>query len=391
MTDREQALREEIGRLNRIIKVLMDRVENNLSLHGTSDFSLFQSKIVLENQVKQRTAQLDAALRDNEKMNRALKESEAKFRAVLDQSMVGIVITEEGAFSYVNPKFADIFGYSEEEIMHLRPVDIAVRDERSFVKKQFRKGFADESQEIRFTFHGMRKDGRVVHVEVAGSPPTEIGGQRAIIAVITDITERSRVEEEMRVLQAQLREQAIHDPLTGLLNRRALEESLSRELIRALRRSEPLSVIICDLDHFKTINDTYGHLIGDEVLKGFGALLKKQTRGSDICCRYGGEEFVLVCPHMTDAKALERAEQLRRDCASMAFGFGATPLRVTASFGVATFPQHGRTGEALLNAADHALYAAKDAGRNQVKCYIGDNEAAGPSGETAWPASHSSI
>lgn len=377
MTDKETALHDEIARLNKIIEVLMDRVENNLSLQSSSYFGLFQSKILLENQVKQRTRELDAALRKIEKMNRVLKESEAKFRAVLDQSLVGIVITEQGSFSYVNPKFTEIFGYSEQELAGIHPIDLAFREDRSLVRQQLRKAFAEKIHELRFTFRGLRKDGTTVYIEVAGSAPTQIAGHRSIIAVITDITQRVHAEQEMRALQVQLQEQAIHDPLTGLLNRRALEDSLGRELIRATRQRDPLSLIICDLDHFKAVNDSHGHLAGDEVLKKFAALLKEQTRGSDICCRYGGEEFVLVCPRMTQAKAAERAELLRERCAALPFIFSGKLLPVTASFGVASFPQHGNTGDQLIRAADRALYAAKDAGRNRVYCYTG---------ETVWAA-----
>lgn len=384
MADSEMDLRAEIARLNKIIEVLMDRVENNLSLRPTTYFGLFQGKIVLENQVRQRTLELNAALREIEKINRVLKESEAKFRAVLDQSLVGIVITEQGSFSYVNPKFTEIFGYSEDELAHIRPIDLAIEEDRPLVSKQLRKAFAGRIHEVRFTFRGTRKDGAAVHVEVAGSPPTRIAGHRSIIAVVTDITERVRVEKEMQALQAQLREQAVHDPLTGLLNRRALEASLGRELIRAARHGDPLSLVICDIDRFKSINDTHGHQAGDEVLKTFAGLLNRATRSGDICCRYGGEEFVLVCPRMTLAKAAERAEQLRETCAALPFDCGDAVLQVTASFGVAAFPRHGDTGDLLIRSADRALYAAKNAGRNQVKCYA-DTE----SGEFAWAASRS--
>lgn len=384
MTDAEQVLRAEIVRLNKIIEVLMDRVENNLSLRPTSYFGLFQAKIVLEKQVRQRTLELDAALREMGKINRVLKESEAKFRAVLDQSLVGIVITEQGSFSYVNPKFTEIFGYSEGELAHIRPIDLAIEEDRSLVKKQLRKAFAGRIHELRFTFRGMRKDGVIVHVEVAGSPPARIAGHRSIIAVVTDITERVRVEKEMQTLQAQLREQAVHDPLTGLLNRRALDDSLARELIRATRQGDPLSLVICDIDRFKAINDAHGHQVGDGVLKTFAGLLNRAIRGSDICCRYGGEEFVLVCPRMPLAKAAERAEHLRETCAALPFDCGDAVLRVTASFGVAAFPDHGDSADRLIRSADRALYAAKNSGRNRVECYAGAEP-----GEFVWAASRS--
>lgn len=186
---------------------------------------------------------------------------------------------------------------------------------------------------------------------------------------------RRRTEElekalhEVQVLQAQLREQAIHDPLTGLYNRRYLDETLGRELIRAERYGHPLGVIMGDLDRFKVVNDHYGHPAGDGVLRVFGGLLQHAARGSDICCRYGGEEFLLILIDTALPDALKRAEHLRAAIAALPVTCGTSAIHVTASFGVAVFPEHGKTGAALIAAADAALYAAKNAGRDQVKGY----------------------
>jgi diguanylate cyclase (GGDEF)-like protein len=162
------------------------------------------------------------------------------------------------------------------------------------------------------------------------------------------------------------RRQSTRDALTGLYNRRYLEETLGRELILAERHGQPVSVIMADLDHFKAVNDRYGHLGGDEVLRVFGDLMKRQVRGSDIYCRYGGEEFLLVLPHMSTENAIERAEQLRSAMAAAPVPYGDSAIAVTASFGVATFPRDGRTGDELIAAADSALYLAKETGRNRV-------------------------
>lgn len=185
---------------------------------------------------------------------------------------------------------------------------------------------------------------------------------------------RRRTEElekalhEVQALQTQLREQAIRDPLTGLYNRRYLDETLGRELIRAERLGHPLGVIMGDLDRFKAVNDRYGHPAGDEVLRVFGGLLQHAARGSDICCRYGGEEFLLALFDTALPDVLKRAEQLRAAFAATPVLCGTSAIRLTASFGVAVFPEHGRTGAALIAAADAALYVAKDAGRNRVEC-----------------------
>ncbi len=356
--------RAEIARLNKIIRVLMDRAERSTSADG-SDFSQFQATIMLEEQVRSRTAQLQAALQENERINRTLRESEAKYRGVVGQSLVGIATIEEGRISYSNAKFDTIFGYSAEEVRRLGALDIVAEADRAFVADSLRMRMSGEVDHVVHVFRGQRKDGAEVDIESHGSA-VELDGRRLLISVVMDITERTRAEREVGALQEQLREQATRDALTGLHNRRYLEEWLGRELIRAGRAGHPVSLIMSDLDHFKAVNDACGHLAGDEELRVFGDLMKRHARESDICCRYGGEEFLLVLPGMPEENAIERAELLRRELATTPVDCDTSRIAVTASFGVATFPRDGRTGDDLIAAADDAMYAAKAAGRNRV-------------------------
>jgi diguanylate cyclase (GGDEF)-like protein/PAS domain S-box-containing protein len=168
-------------------------------------------------------------------------------------------------------------------------------------------------------------------------------------------------------LRETLRQQAIRDPLTGLFNRRYMEESLEREVRRAARHANLLGVMMLDIDHFKRVNDSFGHVVGDMLLRAIGALLLSHTRGEDIACRYGGEEFTLILPDSSLADTWKRAEQLRSAVKQLRVRHGGEPLGiVTISVGVASFPEHGVVPEALLRAADHALYQAKAAGRDRV-------------------------
>jgi diguanylate cyclase (GGDEF)-like protein len=179
------------------------------------------------------------------------------------------------------------------------------------------------------------------------------------------VGERSRAIDALAQALKTLREEAIRDPLTNLYNRRFLHDYLSRELARAKREGIRVAVIMIDLDHFKRVNDTAGHGAGDEVLVQLAALLKRHIRGSDIACRLGGEEFTLVLPNATLQSARSRADaicQAVREESVLLMG-------VTASLGVATFPESAAEADALLHAADLALYQAKARGRNQVRVF----------------------
>jgi diguanylate cyclase (GGDEF)-like protein len=164
-----------------------------------------------------------------------------------------------------------------------------------------------------------------------------------------------------------LHEQSIRDPLTGLYNRRFLEEFLLRELARADRKKHALSVITLDIDHFKRINDTLGHGAGDVVLRRVGLLLQGYVRESDIACRVGGEEFSLLLPEASMQIAAQRAENIRGGVHDLRLKYDGHNLgAVTISLGVAAFPEHGTTPDALIRAADQALYDAKSRGRDRV-------------------------
>lgn len=181
------------------------------------------------------------------------------------------------------------------------------------------------------------------------------------------VGERSRAMDRLKEALQDVRAQAVTDPLTNLLNRRYLGEFLPRELIRAKRQGDSLAVIMIDLDHFKEINDRFGHDAGDLVLMQVATLLKAHIRGSDIACRYGGEEFALVLPDTTLEGARGRAENIRAAVKRLELNHDGRPIdHFAASFGIALFPLHAAEPDALLRASDEALYEAKRAGRDRV-------------------------
>ena len=200
-------------------------------------------------------------------------------------------------------------------------------------------------------------------------PPTEVEEARLsdLLALATAAAEQAALAVANLELREKLREQAIRDPLTGLYNRRFLEESLKNEIRRLGRKGDTLGLLMIDLDHFKSFNDTLGHEAGDAFLRALGRFIAAHVRAEDIACRYGGEEFTVLMPSAGEEQLVRRAEELR----SLASGVGrhasgAPPQLVTLSIGAALFPHHGSTPAALLRAADEALYRAKAEGRNKV-------------------------
>lgn len=172
---------------------------------------------------------------------------------------------------------------------------------------------------------------------------------------------------EIQSLQHQLTEQANRDPLTGTYNRRYLDATLPRELARCWRDGLPLSLILIDIDHFKRVNDTFGHPAGDEVIRSLAGLLQAQSREGDVVCRHGGEEFLVMLPNMAHDAAVARAERFRLAFADFVIPVATDQtLRATLSAGVATTPTHGNDQSTLLRNVDDALYRAKKMGRNRV-------------------------
>jgi diguanylate cyclase (GGDEF)-like protein len=176
-----------------------------------------------------------------------------------------------------------------------------------------------------------------------------------------------RQTQELVESEARLRELSHHDPLTGLLNRRYLEEIFTREMLLAARKGYTIGVIMADIDHFKQFNDTHGHAAGDAVLVQVANFLRNHVRESDFTCRYGGEEFLMILPEATREITQIRAEHIREEIRELKVQYeGQTLEAITLSLGVAMFPQHGSTKDVLFSAVDHALYRAKNEGRDRV-------------------------
>ena len=205
----------------------------------------------------------------------------------------------------------------------------------------------------------------VLHLRYESPPGQTKDSDRVLAVTVAD--QIALALANLRLHQS-LREQSIRDPLTGLYNRRYMEDALERELRRAERHKTPVAVVVMDIDHFKDINDTLGHEAGDAFLAAFGEFLRARIRKEDMPCRYGGEEFVVILPGASLAHASARVAELREATKRLSVDYqGRTLGPVTLSFGIAVFPDHATTERSLLRAADASLYRAKQRGRDRVE------------------------
>lgn len=308
---------------------------------------------------------------------RERQKAERRYRALFEQSHDAVYLHDKGGNHLeVNQRAADMLGYTRQELTSLSARDISdQKEDTDHVLERLLQGESIPLYERTLR----KKDGTRVTVEInAELVCDDDGAPLHIQSVARDISERKENEKlmqeanqklrrqlmEIEALQAQLREQAMRDSLTGLYNRRYLEDALQREFQRAQREHNPVCLIMMDIDGFKAFNDTHGHDAGDLLLKKLGEYLSSEVRSTDISCRYGGEEFLVVMPGTTLEKGCERAENMRRGFLAMDIKHMGVQLHATLSIGVATYPQCGGTWEEVLHAADIAMYAAKAAGRN---------------------------
>ena len=270
-----------------------------------------------------------------------------------------------GAITDVNPFLIEMLGYSRDEFVEKKLWEVGAFQDVEASQQAFEA--LQKNEYIRYEHLPLRaKSGRLVDVEFVSNVYL-VGGEKVIQCNIRDITERKQAQDALLESQALLLEQSVRDHLTGLFNRRYMEETLERELLRAARRQLSLGIIMLDLDNLKQFNDTWGHAAGDDILRELGSLLLRHVRGEDIACRYGGDEFVLILPDASEQVTRERAELICEHAQQFHLQYeGQSLAAVTLSLGVAVFPEHGVTSIGILRSADTALYHAKHEGRNQV-------------------------
>ena len=290
-------------------------------------------------------------------------EQENHFHRAMEAAQVGIFVLQDGVFRYVNPFLHGLLGYAADELVdQIGPLDLLLPDLHDTFSRQI------EQPETRQPGPGheisvIRKDGLLVPVSVQVLPSV-FGGRPATVGTVLDLSSQRLAEEKIRDL-------ADFDALTRLPNRRLLHDRVEQLLATAERDDSAIALMFLDLDHFKRVNDSLGHRVGDQLLCGVSQRLSTVVRRGDTLARLGGDEFVLVMPGINAAAAADIARRLLEEC-SIPFNMEGHDLIVTPSLGISVFPQDGRDIETLLRNADAAMYRAKELGRNTFQFYAAE-------------------
>lgn len=295
---------------------------------------------------------------DKKRLEDKVREQKRLLDTILDNIDALVYMKDANRrFIYANQPVAEVFGRPVEEVIGSRDIELMPRDVAD--------RFWEKDQQILQS--GERQASEETFVDAAGEqrhywsiivPWSSPDGTPAVIGLTTDITELHGLKEE-------LKRQATTDDLTGVANRRHFYQSAEREFARSQRHGSALSLIAIDIDHFKQINDSCGHLAGDRVLRDFASHCQNALRGEDLCARTGGEEFCILLPETDLDAAHALAERIRKVVGDHCVDAGRPDLRLSASFGIASRDAADRRFEDLFSRADRALYAAKQQGRNR--------------------------
>jgi diguanylate cyclase (GGDEF)-like protein/PAS domain S-box-containing protein len=309
----------------------------------------------------------------------ARKQAETLSHDLFFTSPIGVYLIQDRKFVMVNQSFQDITGYDRDELLGKESLWMVETQDRAMVKQEaVRMVKGERSLPLEFKIITKSGAGKWVMESLTS---THYQGRRAALGYFMDITPRRQAEEKqqewvrkyrdqvdkLKKSEARLKDLSIRDGLTGLLNHKEFHRRLRDELERSRHYGHPFSLLMLDLDHFKDINDTYGHLAGDEALCSVALLIQEEARVVDVVARYGGEEFAVILPETSAMGALDLAERIRRIVAGQKITCASgLAVSVTISIGVAVFPDDASSEEKLIAQADAALYTAKRTGRNRV-------------------------
>jgi diguanylate cyclase (GGDEF)-like protein/PAS domain S-box-containing protein len=337
-------------------------------LYGTLNFSDGESRpepfAAREIRTVESMAALIGRFVEREWADQALRERERMFEQSFRHAIVGKVIAKPGGEMIdVNPAMCHIFGYGPEQFIGHSAAGFVIPEDLHLTDRLYEELYAGKRDHFQAQKRYFDSRGHIIEAEIGVALVRDARGEPLYTVLqLIDVSERNRAQRDLLTANNALTQLSTTDSLTGLSNRRALDQTLRREFARARRNQSPLSLIALDIDHFKRINDRYGHPVGDEVLAQCGQVLRESVRETDIATRPGGEEFTIVLPDTPLEQAEMLAERLHRQFHETSWPVEA----VTASFGIACIQPANADIHSLVRAADRALYNAKAAGRDCI-------------------------
>jgi diguanylate cyclase (GGDEF)-like protein/PAS domain S-box-containing protein len=346
-------------------------LEANETLQAQSEELAAQQEELLaqhEELIDQRD-ELEMALAKAHCAEEALRESEQRFRTAFRDAPIGMsLVKPDGAILQVNQALCTMLGYSEAELLGRTSRDLTHPDDRAEKAEALSHLGAGAVESVQLETRYVHSDGHIVWALTGISAVREeTGNTLHLIAHIQDITDRRWTEDQLRHL-------ADYDPLTNLYNRRRFQEELTLELGRTRKTGEGGALLFLDFDQFKYINDSLGHMAGDELLRGLASLLRSTLREHDVIARLGGDEFAVLLPGADQAAAERQAQEILRLVGDNVQVIGDHPVGLTVSVGIALYPEHGTIASHLLANADLAMYQVKEAGRNHYRTYQASTE-----------------
>jgi diguanylate cyclase (GGDEF)-like protein/PAS domain S-box-containing protein len=296
-----------------------------------------------------------------------LRESEERHRALLENSYDAIMLIDRGGtVRYASPATTRLLGYAPDDVVGRESLSFVHPDDREQGRRLMDQCALTPGAVVRGELRMTHRDGSWRWMEGIGTNRLADLGIEGLIVNFRDVSDRKDMESARSRLEEHIHFQAFHDSLTGLPNRNLFEDRLALAIARADRYAEGLCVMFLDLDHFKDINDSHGHAVGDGLLQAVANRLRGSVRDHDSVARIGGDEFLILFPELGDPEDAERVGRKLLNQFSRPFSVRGLSLTMTASIGIALYRTHGNTSEELLRNADASMYRAKDLGRNRT-------------------------
>ena len=285
------------------------------------------------------------------------------YRTLVESLPEAIIVQRHGKIVFVNSAGVQLFGKNRlKDIIGNSIWDFVSSEKREKIEEKFNRVMKQNKKDNSLSISGefMRNDGKLICAEIKVNP-IKYKGEPSIQFLIQDISEKRNYEAQLEYL-------AFHDPLTGLKNRRKFTELVKESIKEAEKTSEKIAIMYIDLDHFKSINDSLGHHVGDELLQQFAKRLKTSVRKNDELCRVGGDEFLVLLKNITNDEQIEKIAERMHTTFKAPYTINEQTFHVTSSIGISVYPEHGLRERHLISYADQALYRAKES-RNRFVFY----------------------